>query len=209
VLDGRGPTRQSVSTVPSPTPTRHISSRPIDRQCRHLLSPSGSSKHQLNYSLMRSISSRLQGLSNSPNRSIPLYPAVTRPGPGGRRVCLPVPAPLARRVNGLTAPARHVRSTIQVHAFAFPFLSSPPLPQSHPFRSAEAGETSKPKEGKKKLSPLTRSPLPRPSQSGGAGAGADSFRQAGATWCGGLFPRFCATAGLNCPPRLPYQGHQD
>jgi hypothetical protein len=63
---------------------------------------------------------------------------------------LPVPAPLARRVNGLTAPARHVRSTIRVHAFAFPFLSSPPLPQSHPFLSAEAGETSKPKEGKKK-----------------------------------------------------------
>lgn len=156
---------------------------------------------------MRSISSRLQGPSNSPNRSIPRYPAVTRPGPGGRRVCYRYrPRSLAESTAWLRPPATFV---VLYEYMPLPSLSSPLLLSHSPTRFSvqKPAKLPSPRKAKKKLSPLIRSPLPRPSQSGGAGA--DSFRQAGATWCGGLFPRFCATAGLNCPPRLPWQGHQE
>nr|AWA44969.1 hypothetical protein SS04J15_000001 [Saccharum spontaneum] len=73
-----------------------------------------------------------------------------------------------------------------------PSLSSP---LSHPSRIAEAGETSKPKKKAATFNSIPSLSILCPC----GGAGAESLRRTGATCCGALFQRFCATAGLNRP----------
>lgn len=141
-------------------------------------------------------------LTKPEHSAVPRGDASRPPAAGGSAYR---PRSLAESTAWLRPPATFVvLYTSTCLCLPFPLLSSsptvPPVSQCRSRRNFQA------QGRKKKLSPLTRSPLPRPCPSGGAGA--DSFRQAGATWCGGLFPRFCATAGLNCPPRLPCQGHQ-
>jgi len=82
-------------------------------------------------------------------------------------------------------------------------MASLSSPLSRPSCIAEAGETSKPKKKAAtfntipSLSVCVRAAAPEPKASG----------EPGATCCGALFRRFCATAGLE-PPGLRCQDHQ-